>query len=125
MQSIHIQIFKIRKVYATNKCKYSFFSTDLDKIFMSTEIVEKERVPAFKPVSHEVLPAPDARKHRMHQLMQFLKGGNQYKAKSWIYFHTLQGIKAVHTTIWSVTDRHVALKGGVLIPIHAISDVQP
>jgi hypothetical protein len=91
---------------------------------MKTEIVEKEQVSAFMPVSHEVLHAPDARNHRMQQLKQFLVGGNQFKVKSWIHFHTLQGIKAVYTTIWTVTDRHVALKGGVVIPVHAISEVR-
>lgn len=91
---------------------------------MAPEIVEKEQIPRLVPVRHEVLPADEMRFSRMQQLMRFLQGGNAYKAKAWIVFQTIQGLKAVHTTIWNVSESHVALKGGVTLPVHAIVDVQ-
>jgi hypothetical protein len=56
--------------------------------------------------------------------MWFLKGGNAFKVKAKIIFQTLEGLKSVHTTIWGVSETHVALKGGVTLPVHAIVEVQ-
>lgn len=91
---------------------------------MTPDIIEKEQISQLNPVDYEVLGAEEMKQNRMRLLLRFLRAGNIYKAKAWIYFHTMQGIKAVNTTIWSVTDSHVALKGGVMIPIHAISEVK-
>jgi len=94
-------------------------------ITMNPEIVEKECISKLTPVNYEVLTVPEQRRNRMQALLRLWMGGNLYKVKSLIHFHTQQGLKAVNTTVWSVTDKHIALKGGVMIPIHAISHVSP
>lgn len=91
---------------------------------MAPEVIEKEQIGKFAPVSQEVLSGDESRKVRLQQLMRFLKGGNVFKVKAKIVFQTLQGLKAVHTTIWDVTETHIALKGGKTIPIHSILEVQ-
>lgn len=92
--------------------------------FMVPELVEKERIPMLVPVKQDVLPGEESRRSRMQQLMWFLKGGNAFKVKAKIIFQTLEGLKSVHTTIWGVSETHVALKGGVTLPVHAIVEVQ-
>jgi hypothetical protein len=91
---------------------------------MTPEMIEKEHIPQYAPVNQDVLSGEDSRKTRMQQLMRFLKGGNAFQVKAKIVFQTLQGLKAVNTTIWNVSETHVALKGGLTIPVHSILEVQ-
>jgi hypothetical protein len=91
---------------------------------MIPEMIEKEHIPQYVPVKQDVLGEDDSRKTRMQQLMRFLKGGNTFQVKAKIVFQTLQGLKAVKTTIWNVSETHVALKGGLTIPVHSILEVQ-
>jgi len=49
--------------------------------------------------------------------------GNIDKVKCKIIFHAQEGDNCVETTIWAVTEKHVCLKGGVLLSISSITEV--
>ena len=49
--------------------------------------------------------------------------GNEYKGKAAITFETTQGPCTVETTVWSVTDHDLELKGGTTIPLGSVIDV--
>lgn len=50
--------------------------------------------------------------------------GNGYRHKVKIIFDSLDGRKMVETTIWATTNNNVVLKGGTVIPVSVIVDVQ-
>jgi hypothetical protein len=43
--------------------------------------------------------------------------GNEHKGKTSISFVSSEGIVQVETTIWSVRDKELSLKGGISIPL--------
>jgi hypothetical protein len=49
--------------------------------------------------------------------------GNEFKGKTVITFETTKGPLSAETTVWSVTDNHVMLKGGVHIPLSSVIDI--
>lgn len=49
--------------------------------------------------------------------------GNEHKGKTAVTFVTEEGIFQVETTIWSVTDKELSLKGGIHIPLKSITDI--
>lgn len=51
------------------------------------------------------------------------KLGNTHKGKAKIWFNSEEGEFRVETTVWAATEKYIALKGGILIPIRAISKV--
>ncbi len=46
--------------------------------------------------------------------------GNGSKGKSKIFFISQIGILEVETTVWAASDDEINLKGGLMIPLHAI-----
>jgi hypothetical protein len=50
--------------------------------------------------------------------------GNNFKGKCKIIFNTLEGVNAVETTVWSVSENHVLLKGDIVIPLNSIIQVE-
>ena len=49
--------------------------------------------------------------------------GNEFKGKTSITFETTAGPHTVETTVWSVTDDWLQLKGGAFIPLGSIIEV--
>lgn len=49
--------------------------------------------------------------------------GNAFRNKVKIIFETDRGPLAVETTVWATTDKSVALKGGVNIPMDCIHEI--
>lgn len=49
--------------------------------------------------------------------------GNTHKHKVTLCFQADTSLFAVETTVWSVTDTHVGLKGGIVLPICNIQEV--
>jgi hypothetical protein len=49
--------------------------------------------------------------------------GNEFKGKTTITFLTSEGSRTVETTIWSLTENVIVLKGGVTIPLNSIIEV--
>lgn len=60
----------------------------------------------------------------MEQLNSAMILGNNFKGKCRIYFNTLDGMKAVETTVWSVAEKFVLLKGDIIIPVNCIAKVE-
>jgi hypothetical protein len=82
-------------------------------------IIAKEQIPEYR-----IVPAfVDRTGYWVDQLRYSCRLGNEFKGKTVITFETTKGPRAVETTIWSVTDNHLMLKGGVDIPLSSVIDL--
>lgn len=82
-------------------------------------IIAKEHIPDYR-----IIPAfVDRSSFWMNQLQYSVRLGNEFKGKTVVTFETTKGPRAVETTIWSVTDNHLMLKGGVDIPLSSVIDI--
>jgi uncharacterized protein (UPF0248 family) len=90
----------------------------------SIPLIPKEEVGKFKFVSHDVLSSDMARKDRFSKLEKAMLLGNNYKGKVIITFETVEGVRKVETTVWEATEDQLMIKSDVMIPIHAIVDVE-
>jgi len=82
-------------------------------------VIAKEEIPQLK-----IVPAfVDNTDKWRRELEYAVRLGNEYKGKTNIAFETTQGPKQVETTVWSLTDNYLQLKGGTLIPLHSIIDI--
>jgi hypothetical protein len=85
---------------------------------MTTKI-EKEKIPFLT-----LLPAAiDQSKKWKTDLDYAVRLGNEHKGKTSISFVSSEGIVQVETTIWSVRDKELSLKGGISIPLSSITDI--
>lgn len=87
--------------------------------------IEKESIPSLTFKKKEVLEDQDLKTRRKVNLAKATTLGNGSKRKVKIFFELEEGAKnVVETTIWAVGQDFVTLKAGVMIPIHAISEVE-
>ena len=86
---------------------------------MEAELIQKEEV-----VNYHFLPA-DLKKTEVtkDKLERALRLGNEYKSKTFITFQTDQGPKRIETTVWTLTDEFIQIKGGVTIPLKSLLDI--
>lgn len=87
-------------------------------------MVEKETISNLSFPKEEVLKDADMQKELKTALERAMKLGNAYKGKVKIVFEDSEGVKAVETTIWGVTDKNVLLKQTTLIPIRRILEIK-
>jgi hypothetical protein len=87
------------------------------------ELIAKEDIKKYHFVQNEVLDTAEDRRLRYANLCKAMILGNTHKGKVKLVFDTLEGIKAVETTIWTADENLVTLKGGVNIPIQTIREV--
>jgi hypothetical protein len=85
---------------------------------MATKI-EKENVVSLHFLASEI----DQSKKWKKELDYAVRLGNEHKGKTTITFVSQEGIFQVETTIWSVTENELSLKGGVHIPLKSITDI--
>ncbi len=88
------------------------------------EIINKEDVPKYHFVSYEVLDHTADRQHRKAELEKAMILGNADHVKIKLFFMTDDGLKEVETTVWAATDETVMLKGGIAVPVHAITKIE-
>jgi hypothetical protein len=81
--------------------------------------IEKEQIMQL----HFVPAAIDNAKRWKKELDYAVRLGNEHKGKTSISFETQEGSFQVETTVWSVTDTELSLKGGVHIPLISITDI--
>jgi len=82
-------------------------------------IIEKEQIPDIK-----IVPAfVDKTEHWEKEMQYAARLGNEFKGKTTITFETTQGPRSVTTTVWSVTNNFIQLKGGLSIPLNSIIDM--
>ncbi len=82
-------------------------------------IILKEDILNYKLVPADV----DNSEKWIEKLSYAVRLGNEFKGKTAITINTDQGMRTVETTVWSLTDKYIQLKGGVLIPLTCIVDV--
>lgn len=85
--------------------------------------VPKEIINHLKFPSIDVLFSQEERDKRKRDLMRALALGNLEHHKVITYFEDREGLKAVNTTYWGVSENNVILKYGMIIPIHCIKKV--
>lgn len=85
--------------------------------------IQKENIKDLKFGDQEILEENTLRIQRKLNLKRAEQLGNSYKAKAKIIFKSMEGLFKVETTVWATTEKFVSLKGGVLIPIHCIKNV--
>lgn len=88
------------------------------------EKIDKENIPSLKFNKNEVLSSQEDIKKRWNNLFRAQALGNLLQSKVQITFETAdQKSFQVNTTIWAVGLEFVTLKGGIHIPVNAISEV--
>lgn len=86
---------------------------------MMAMLIAKEEIPSVK-----IVPAfVDNSSRWVDELQYAVRLGNEFKGKTVITFETTQGPRAVETTVWSVTDNYLTLKGGMTIPLSSVIDL--
>lgn len=81
--------------------------------------IEKESVFAL-----HFLPADKDNSPKWKKELDYaVRLGNEHKGKTTVTFTSKEGLYQVETTIWSVTDEELSLKGGVHIPLKSITDI--
>jgi hypothetical protein len=85
--------------------------------------IAKEQVHELRYPAGDVLKSREDIQNRRMQLERALVLGNLEKYKVKIIFEDEGGMKLVETTVWSVTDDRVILKGNVGIPLRRILQV--
>ncbi len=92
---------------------------------MKFTLTNKEELKNFFPNNREVLSEINLIKERFRRLIQAMFLGNRYKHKTRLVIEDMDAkVIAVETTIWAVTDNHIILKGGVVLPINCVREVQ-
>jgi hypothetical protein len=87
----------------------------------ATLLVPKEQLPGIVSLNPiDVLLTEPERKYRNRMLYMAMILGNGYKSKVKITFQSIDGPRAVETTVWATTEATVMLKGGVSLPVVSI-----
>jgi len=82
-------------------------------------VIAKEEIPSLK-----IVPAFVDNTERWRKELEYaVRLGNEYKGKTHIIFETTQGPREVETTVWSLSDNYLQLKGGTLLPLESIIDI--
>ncbi len=88
------------------------------------EIIPKENIKNLKFTKKEVLVDQESRENRMRNLLRGLLLGNLLHGKVKITFETAdEKLYLVDTTIWSVSQDFISLKGNITIPVNSIIDL--
>lgn len=93
---------------------------------MKAEVcIAKEQIPQYKFTSEDVLSNDmPARRARTASLIRAERLGNAFHGKVRIVFTLIDStIKEVTTTVWATGEDYISLKGGVTVPVRAISSV--
>jgi hypothetical protein len=85
--------------------------------------IPKEQVNSLSFPNGEVLKNQDDIRMRRAALERAVQLGNVEKSKVKIVFEDVDGLKFVETTVWSITDDRVILKGDGSIPLRRVHQV--
>lgn len=87
---------------------------------MVGRLIEKEDIGDYK-----LIPAADTKvDDLLAKLNDAQRLGNEFKSKVSIAFNTEDGPLRVETTVWSLTERYIQIKSGILIPLISILSVE-
>lgn len=90
---------------------------------IKAKLIDKEAISGLTFPKEEINDAKK-RKELIHMLERATVLGNLHKNKSKIYFEDSEGLKYVHTTIWATGTDNISLKGGLIIPINRIVEIE-
>ena len=79
---------------------------------------------AFRYLRKKRLIYVEKHKELKTAIERAMRLGNAYKGKVKIVFEDNEGLKAVETTIWGVTDKNILLKQTTLIPIRRVHEIR-
>lgn len=85
---------------------------------MEAELIEKEEV-----TKYHFVKAENSQAISKDKLERAVRLGNEYKGKSQITFMTDQEPKKIVTTVWTLTDEFIQIKGSVAIPVKSLIDI--
>lgn len=83
-------------------------------------LIEKESISNYKIIAAELNKTEELRS----KLNDAQRLGNEFKSKVAIVFNTEDGPMRVETTVWSLTDKYIQIKNGILIPLASIISVE-
>lgn len=79
-------------------------------------MIQKEEIENFL-----IVPAVEDQSASLAKALEYaVRLGNEYKGKTIITFQSSEGPLTVETTVWSVTEKNIQLKGGIIIPLSSI-----
>ncbi|MCI0922554.1 hypothetical protein [Sphingobacterium rhinopitheci] len=83
-------------------------------------LIEKEKIN-----EHKLIPAEKNNVEELFtKLNDALRLGNEFKSKVSIAFNTVDGPMRIETTVWSLTEKYIQIKSGVLIPLSSIISIE-
>lgn len=86
---------------------------------MTGVIIEKEEL-----AEYELVPAFVDKTQQWHKTLPYaVRLGNEFKGKTFITVETTKGPRTIVTTVWSVSENHLSLKGGITVPLNSIIDI--
>lgn len=92
---------------------------------MTIPLINKEQIDQMSFSRTEVLNDEKSIQQRQKMLEKALTLGNLYKSHVRLTFVNSDGsLMRTVVTIWSVTDKYVALKGQMMVPIHCIQEIE-
>ncbi|MBO9617796.1 MAG: hypothetical protein J7539_02065 [Niabella sp.] len=86
---------------------------------MFENLIPKEEIENYQIIHSE----EDRSNYWKERLEYAVRLGNEFKSKTTITFNTTEGPKSIETTVWSLAERYLSIKGGVLIPLNSLIDV--
>ncbi|MDD3459219.1 MAG: hypothetical protein PHO74_07060 [Weeksellaceae bacterium] len=87
---------------------------------MDVELIDKSEVKNY----HFLTVDQGASLVTREKLERALRLGNEFKAKARITFLTDKGIKMIETTVWTLTENYIQIKGSVSIPLKSLIDLE-
>ena len=86
---------------------------------MIADLIEKEDLYQYK-----IIDAPENHASELRfKLQNALRLGNEFKSKASITVQTDAGPKRFETTVWSLSDKYLQIKNGILIPLSSLIDI--
>lgn len=82
-------------------------------------LINKEDIAGLKIIN----ASEDKTQEWLEKLNYAVRLGNEFKSKTSITFMTDAGERTVDTTVWSLTEKYIQLKGGILIPLKSITNI--
>ncbi|MEK6480191.1 hypothetical protein WJR50_21800 [Catalinimonas sp. 4WD22] len=87
--------------------------------------IPKENLTGLQYPKTDVLSSLQLQVRRKYQLNRAMLLGNLYHTKVRIIFRDFHGIRRmVETTVWTVGEEYISLKGGRTIPVRAIEEIE-
>lgn len=90
---------------------------------IKSQNIDKEKIQELSFSELDVLDNYEEIKKRENDLQLAMKLGNNFKHKVKIFFKDLYSYKHSETTVWHANNKHVTLKGGIVLPVRSIYKV--